>query len=67
MNRAISISLWNGDEILETLVNGLPELMDLAKELSAKEFRASFRASDELRIDGDVVEELLAPYRTETE
>jgi peptidyl-prolyl cis-trans isomerase C len=37
------------------------------RELSAKEFKASFRATDEIRIDGDVMEEILAPYKTEAE
>jgi parvulin-like peptidyl-prolyl isomerase len=37
------------------------------RELAAKEFKARFRLSDEVRIDGDAMEAIFEPYKTAAE
>jgi peptidyl-prolyl cis-trans isomerase C len=49
------------DEVREAIVQ---DLVAEYGELAAKEFQASFRLSDEVQIDGEVVEQIFSQYKT---
>jgi parvulin-like peptidyl-prolyl isomerase len=61
------------DEIQEAYYRPFEEVKDEIiaslegeyRELAAKEFKARFLLTDEVRIDGEAMEEIFAPYKTE--